>query len=337
MARDPEYAGSPFCDISPGQAHRVKELLERAEREQSADIEFAKDVLSFSDLLHREAKGERLTHYYNMAPASLRGLFELVYDYYNNPTVRFIEGLLYASKHYNKKRQSFRIFRLFKDKQRPFFLSTPRFVDAGEIEWKASFDDPALDMLLDLDINPQPVGRIIETLGLKERDEWKVVPHLSPDRSILPERWKEKGVRIRYFGHACVLLEWNGVAILTDPNISAVPAIQGVERLSFQDLPEKIDFALVTHEHQDHFSVETLLRLRKRIECLVVPKSSGLLYGDVSLKLMSSKIGFKRVEEIDSLESIPLPDGEIISIPFLGEHGDLAQAKRGYVVRAGRE
>jgi len=47
-------------------------------------------------------------------------------------------------------------------------------------------------------------------------------------------------------------------------------------------------------------------------------------------------LGFKAVE-LDALESIPLPDGEIVGIPFLGEHADLPHSKSAYVVRAGNE
>jgi L-ascorbate metabolism protein UlaG (beta-lactamase superfamily) len=143
-------------------------------------------------------------------------------------------------------------------------------------------------------------------------------------------------VRIRYVGHACVLLEYNGVSVLTDACVGTVPAQGGMDRYTFADLPEKIDFAIVTHGHQDHFCVETLLRLRHRIECLVVPRSSGVFYGDVSLKLLGQKLKFKRVVDLDAFESLPMPGGgEIIGVPFMGEHADLPHAKTAFVVRAG--
>ena len=106
---------------------------------------------------------------------------------------------------------------------------------------------------------------------------------------------------------------------------------------SFRDIPEKIDFVVITHNHQDHYVFESLLRLRQRIGCLVVPKSYGLLYGDLSLKILSQKLGFRNVVEMDTLDSIPLPDGEIIGMPFFGEHADLAHGKIAYVVRCGKE
>ena len=337
MARDPQFAGSPFCDVPPSKAHRVRELLERTEREQRANIAFARDIVSFSNFLQVQANGQRLNSFYNMIPDSLRGYVELVYDYYHHPTVRFMEGLLYESKYYNKELQSFRIFRLSRDGERPFFISTPRFVEAEEINWKISFDDPTLDEFLKLDLRPQPLAKTIELLGLQGSDEAKILPYLTEAPVVLAEKWREKQVRVRYFGHACALVEWNGVALLTDACVSALPANGGLDRFSFHDLPEEIDFALITHEHQDHFTLESLLRLRPRIQCLVVPKSSGLLYGDVSLKLLAQRLRFKQVVELDPLEAISLPDGEIIGIPFLGEHGDLALSKIAYIIRAGKQ
>jgi hypothetical protein len=69
----------------------------------------------------------------------------------------------------------------------------------------------------------------------------------------------------------------------------------------------------------------------------VVNRSHGMFYGDISLKILTQKLGFKNVVELDTLESIPLPDGEIIAIPFMGEQADLPHGKTAYVVRAGNE
>src|SRR5262249_17338629 len=138
-------------------------------------------------------------------------------------------------------------------------------------------------------------------------------------------------------GHACVLVEWNGVSILTDPWIGVTPLHGGLERLTYRDLPAKIDFALITHAHHDHFVPETLLRFRHRIERLVVPKTHSPFYTDPSLNLLARQIGFKNVVELDSMETLELPDGEIVAAPFLGEHADLAHGKSAYVIRAGKE
>jgi hypothetical protein len=83
--------------------------------------------------------------------------------------------------------------------------------------------------------------------------------------------------------------------------------------------------------------LESLLRLRHKIECLVVPRTFGMFYADTSLRLMSKKMGFKNIMEMEALDTIELPDGMITAVPFLGEHADLAHGKVGYAVRAGKE
>jgi hypothetical protein len=67
-----------------------------------------------------------------------------------------------------------------------------------------------------------------------------------------------------------------------------------------------------------------------------VPRCAGMLYGDVSLKAMAERLGFRRVVELDVFESLPLADGLVVAVPFLGEHADIAHSKTAYVVRSGR-
>jgi L-ascorbate metabolism protein UlaG (beta-lactamase superfamily) len=129
------------------------------------------------------------------------------------------------------------------------------------------------------------------------------------------------GVRVRYFGHACVLLETATTSILVDPQVS-YPNSNGPDRFSFQDLPEHIDYILFTHDHHDHVVFETLLPLRHRIRNVVVPKSGGAP-ADPSLKLMFGHLGFPVPRELDEMEVFELADGAITALPFFGEHGDL--------------
>lgn len=336
LARDPKYAGSPFSDIPPHRAAEMQELLASTQKKQRANLEFARALSDFHNWLVDEARGQCLEPYYEQIPDLLRGYVELVYDYYNNPAVRFLEPMLYESEYYDNSLQSLRLSQLRHD-SRPFFMSTPRLKDEDQIDWSVPFESSLVDEFFRLDLEPQPLSRIREILHLEVADDQLLLPLLTDEPASLPDRWCERQVRIKYFGHACVLIEWNGVSILTDPCVAPTPAEGGFARLSYNDLPERIDFAVVTHDHQDHFVLETLLRLRPRIQCLLVPKSYGVLFGDVSLKLLAQRVGFKQVLELDTLQSIPLPDGEIIGIPFLGEHGDLAQGKIAYLVRAGKE
>jgi L-ascorbate metabolism protein UlaG (beta-lactamase superfamily) len=147
------------------------------------------------------------------------------------------------------------------------------------------------------------------------------------------QRYNGEGVRVRYFGHACILIETKDVSILTDPAIS-YHYDNGIERYTFQDLPETIDYVLITHGHQDHIIFEALLQIRHRIGKIIVPRSRGGTLEDPSLKLLLTKIGFKDVIELDEMESIDIPGGKITELPFLGEHADLnISSKIAHLVR----
>lgn len=334
-SRDPALIGGPFVDIPPHRIEEVRALLARTVEHRAADLEFARAVRELHNRIVEEAKGQSLEPYYQTIPVELRGYVELVYDYYHRPTVRFFESMLYESDYYHKELQSLRLWRLERD-SRPFFMSTPRLFEHDQIDWHVSFDDGRVDELFALDVRPHTLGRIREVLGHDASDDKLLLPLLSTEAAPPRAAWEGATPRVRYFGHACILIEWRGVSILTDPFVGAVPTAGGMERLTYRDLPAKIDYALVTHNHQDHFALETLLRLRHRIGHLVVPRNQGLLYGDISLKQMTRKLGFQSVIEMDALDSIELPGGEIVAVPFLGEHGDLAHSKAGYVIRAGQ-
>ena len=336
-SRDPNLKGGPFINVPIDRAWEIRRLLGDMTVGQSRKLEFARTVVDFYNRLVNEANGQSIEAYYEKLPPALQGYVELVYDYYNRPILRILESLLYESPYYDDSLQSLRAFRLETDESRDFFMSTPRLRERDEIEWSVPLACDKTDSFFRLEREFHPLEYIRELLALDSIDE-TIVGRLFTQAPLTPRPEPEPSLlRLRYFGHATVLVEWNGISILTDPYIPVVPYRAGVERFSYNDLPERIDFALITHNHHDHLVLETLLRLRNRIQCLVVPKSNGLLYGDINLKLMARKLGFENCLEVDSLESISFPGGEIIGVPFLGEHSDIAHAKIGYVVRAGRE
>lgn len=335
---NPKLRSGPFVDIPPHRAGEVKKFLQSTEEKLADNLRLAQATIDFQNYLVREAKGQSLDPYYERLPAELRGYVELVYDYYNRPAVRFFEGLLYESPYYKKDLQSFRIFQQQHDNSRSFIMSTPRLPENNQIEWEMPFENSSVDEFFRLNSAPQPLGYIRELLGLPTSSDKTLLSLLSEEPAVIPpEDWNGEEARVRYFGHACVLVEWKGVSILTDPYIGAVPLAGGINRLTYNDLPEKVDYVLITHNHHDHFCLETLLRLRHKIGCLVVPRSSGFFYGDLSLKLLAQKAGFNNVVELDCMESIELPDGEIVAIPFMGEHADLPHSKSGYVIRTGKK
>jgi L-ascorbate metabolism protein UlaG (beta-lactamase superfamily) len=335
--QDNKLLGGRFVDIPLHRAAEIRELRDRTNKDQADNIRFARAIIEAYEYLVREAKGQSIEPYYEKLPDVLRGYIELFYDYYSHPIVRFIESLLYESPYYKKELQSLRIIQQTRDDSRRFFLTTPRLIDGDQIDWRVPFEDPQVDEFFKLESTEQPLGYIRDLLGLSPAEEVSLLPFLSPEPASSYQPPDGSGIRIRYFGHACVLVEWNGVSILTDPFLGVMSKEGGIDHFTYNDLPGVINYALVTHGHHDHFVLESLLRLRHRIEYLVVPRHFGMFYTDLSLKLMAQKLGFKQVIELDTLESIRLPDGEITSVPFLGEHADLAHGKTGYVVRGGTE
>jgi L-ascorbate metabolism protein UlaG (beta-lactamase superfamily) len=335
-SRDLSLAGGAFVNIPADRASEVAALLDSTKVNLRHNLEFAQSILDFQNWLVANAKGGSLAPYYQRIPKPLRGYTELVYDYLNRPSLRFFENLLYQSHYYNPSLQSLRLSRLEHDGSRPFFLNTPRLMEEDQINWQTPFDSSRVDQLFMLDIQPQPFDSICRILDLDDQSRSRLASMLTEKPLTPPEKWENDSTRIRYFGHACLLIESKGISILTDPLVALRPAQGGLDRFSYSDLPEVIDYALITHNHIDHNSLETILRLRHRIKCLVVPRTLGILYGDLSLKALARRIGFKNVTELDAMESLQLPDGEITSIPFLGEHADLAHGKTGYVIRLGK-
>lgn len=332
-SNNPKLLGGAFMNIPIERLADINLMLHGLETNQADDLEFAKALVDFQNLLDQEANGHSMQSYYQTLPESLRGYVELLYDYHNKPIVRCIENLLYHSKHYRKELQSLYLFTQSHDRMRSYYMSTPRLSTEDSLSWRIPFSSTKIDELFKLDFNPQPLSYIKELLELDAADSAKLISLLTDKPLPTPSKWSGTGIKIRYYGHACILIETADIAILIDPFISVKPAQGGIDRFVFQDLPEKIDFVLITHGHHDHFVFESLLRLRHKIDCLVVPKSSGIFYGDFSLRLMALELGFTHILEIEPLDSISIASGEIIGVPFLGEHNDLPFAKSAYMLK----
>ena len=126
-------------------------------------------------------------------------------------------------------------------------------------------------------------------------------------RSFDPPRTANDGAILRaggmnpsitWIGHATVLVQIEGVNILTDPQWSerASPVSWGGPRrlsppgLRFEDLP-RIDVVLISHDHYDHLDRDTVKRLAATYDPLfLVP---------LGLKAWFAENGMTRVEEMD--------------------------------------
>jgi L-ascorbate metabolism protein UlaG (beta-lactamase superfamily) len=116
------------------------------------------------------------------------------------------------------------------------------------------------------------------------------------------------------------VLQTPEATIVTDPFISS-DNTKG-DRYTLDDLPDFIDLVLITHGHQDHIVLETLLQLRGRVGKIVVPRSSRGNLVDPSMRHYLERLGLP-VVEVDDFDEVPFPGGRVVSTPFLGEHSDL--------------
>jgi len=319
--KNPAMLGGPFMNYDASRVPDIKDLLDRTIKTQGHLIKFAEAVQSLDKMLSAEADGASLEPFYPRVPDILRGYVELVYDLNNHPSMRFIENLLYKSPYYCESSQSVALS-LVTDDSRPFVFSTPWLAGEGWLQLNMPFKDERLDYLFKMRATPQPYEEVRELFQIGPEDEETFATFFTDEAPKTAERYTGDSVRIRYFGHACILFETKDVSILIDPVIS-YRYDNGIDRYTFSELPETIDYVLITHNHQDHAMFETLIQLRHKIKNLVVPRSNSGSLMDPSLRVLLQNIGFKNVREIDEMETIEVADGSILGLPFLGEHADL--------------
>jgi thioester reductase-like protein len=329
--KNPAMQGGPFIDYSPDRAPEIQALCQQTQTQHRSLLALAQAIQDLEIIL-ATADGDSLEPLYAQVPEALKGYVELVYDQSQKASMRLMEGLLYRSPYYDQTRQSIALS-LGNVDARSFVLSTPRLPDRQRLSLNLPFNHPAFDQLFQMRQQPYAYTQIREELGISPQDEPLFSEFFTEIAPNPIAAYQGDAVRVRYLGHACVLIETDRVSILCDPLI-AYPHANGIPRYSYADLPDRIDYALITHNHQDHVMLETLLQLRHKIQTVIVPKSNSGVLIDPSLKLALQAIGFTNVREIDALETIHLPDGSITGLPFLGEHGDLnIAAKTAYLIQ----
>jgi L-ascorbate metabolism protein UlaG (beta-lactamase superfamily) len=333
-SRNPELRGGFFVNIEESRSGEVRALLAAIKRDRAAMLRFAAAISEAEEIVRQSATGFDLTPLYPKLPAELAGLVEMAYDTGNQASVRFLEPLVYRSSAYDEARQSVQLS-VETGIERPFTLSTPRLPSPDVLELNIPFRHPGLAELFASRVRPATLARLRDLLELDDAAAQQLDGLLADRPSLAADRHIDGGGRIRYFGHACLVLQTERAAIVTDPFISADTSASG--RYTYPDLPDHIDLVLITHGHQDHIVLESMLALRGRVEAVVVPRCSRGSLCDPSLALYLEHVGLP-VLEVDDFTEVPFPGGKVTATPFLGEHADLdIRAKATYCVQlAGR-
>jgi len=89
-------------------------------------------------------------------------------------------------------------------------------------------------------------------------------------------------MKITKFGHCCLLLEENGLRILTDPGTYSTS----------QDSVKDIDVVLITHEHQDHLHIDSLKKVLENN-----PQAKVITNQSVGSLLDKEKIKYELLEK----------------------------------------
>lgn len=331
--KDPSLLGGPFIDFDSECVDEVKDLIQQTTLDCQRLIKLHNSFKELDQILQNEAQGDSLEPFYKRIDPSLKGCIELVYDLNNHPSIRLIEPLLYKN-YYTTDHQLIALSDTTSD-FRKFVLSTPRLDQDNEVYLKLPFSSPKLDTLFRMREQPLARNQLLNTFNISEDKQQLFESFFTTTPPSPPEdrNYHGDGIRLRYFGHACILVQTKNVSILFDPVVSYPLENNDIPRYTLADLPDHIDYVVITHNHQDHLMFETLLQLRHKIGHIIFPTS---LYGSVadpSIKLIFEQTGFSSLIELKEMEKVSFQDGEIMGLPFFGEHSDLnIQSKLSYCV-----
>ncbi|AXQ30268.1 hypothetical protein D0B54_17015 [Solimonas sp. K1W22B-7] len=163
--------------------------------------------------------------------------------------------------------------------------------------------------------NAEPFGKTAAELLRwrlsRKRGKWlrDLAPHGQPPP---PARVGEGGLRASYVNQATVLLQADGLNLLTDPVWSErVSPVQwaGPQRyrapgIPFEQLP-RIDVAIISHNHYDHMDADTLRRLWREHDPVFVTALGNAHH----LRAW----GLEKIVELDWDQQWTLPNGRTLT------------------------
>ena len=318
------FQGGPFVHEREGSYDLIRSWYESAREQHAPLMELADAIDELEQKILPALDGSSMEQVYRELPEPLAGRVELFYNRDNRtPDYRFIEPLLYASRYFDPGLQQVRFSAIDRD-AREFALTTPVLeYTPDQVLVTVPLDSPLLDQVFAGGLSPQDLDRLTADLGLdgERARTFQGFFEQTPEPAAAPQPAQDT---IEYAGHACVFVRHRGTTFLVDPVVSySGYSHESDGRFTLDDLPEHIDNVLITHNHQDHMLLETLLRIRHRVGRVVIAKSAGSSLVDPGLKRILGTLGFRDVVELDDLDTLETPGGTITALPFLGEHGDI--------------
>ncbi len=175
---------------------------------------------------------------------------------------------------------------------------------------------PILPGLRDPNAAMPTVGEFL--LGGERRVPRGPLPLINP-----LEAWAQRpasGLRATWLGHSTVLIEIDGLRVLTDPvwGLRASPTrFAGPKRFQRVPIPLRalppVDLVIVSHDHYDHLDYPTIRELAKRD----VPFVTSL---GVGAHLEAWGVRRQRIVELDWWESHQLPNAELTVTAAPSQH-----------------
>lgn len=156
------------------------------------------------------------------------------------------------------------------------------------------------------EIAHQGARDVLKWLAQREQGEWRKWTDAEPGPKP-PERVGRGELRVTWVNHATVLVQMDGLNLLTDPIWSdrcSPVGFAGPKRvrppgIRFEDLP-KIDAVLVSHNHYDHLDLPTLKRLAE--------KHQPRIFAGLGNKLLLDREQIGGAVDLDWWNEVPLSD-----------------------------
>ena len=140
-----------------------------------------------------------------------------------------------------------------------------------------------------------------------------IADHADPGRTARKPNWRDwnpGGVTVAWLGHATVLIDFQGIRILTDPvlfdwvGLDLEVATFGEKRLiapalRLGELPP-VDVVLISHAHMDHLDFPTMQALPKGAHVITAPNTEDLVREAGHRKVSELRWGESRVCETEA-------------------------------------